>query len=181
MEAVATGPKAVSERGLERPGERDRRAGERATKRPEDRRAGDTVDAEAGPALETAQRAVGVPGEEPVEGAGRKAMPRQEELQLGDVPAGRAGGQLAAPERMASEPAERVSRARADDPVGPEPGSLLEAADRAFRRRPEQSVDRSGVDAVAAERDLERGHAGPPDRCRGRGKDKRCENAGEKG
>ena len=69
----------------------------------------------------------------------------------------RAVRQPAASERVLSVTAERAPRARADDAVRLEPGAALERDQRIRRSWPPQPVDRPGIGAFHAQRNLQRG------------------------
>ena len=128
----------------------------------ERRRPGEAVRAEPGPRLEAPQRRVGARAEPAVHRAGREAVAAEQELQLGDVPPALPGVQRAAAQRRPPAPAERPPRPRPGDAVGDEPAARLEAAHGGARLRPADAVDRARVDALRAQRHLERGRVGAP-------------------
>jgi hypothetical protein len=83
-------------------------------------------------------------------------MPGEEELERGNVPAAPPEHEHARTEAMPAEPSERTPRLRARDAVDGEAGSTLEAPDGRGRLRAADPVDRSEVEPLRAEGDLER-------------------------
>ena len=95
-----------------------------------------------------------------VDAAAREPVGLERELQRGDVPAAVAGAQRAAADRVAAL-ARRARGACAGrrSPSAHEPAPALDAAHAGARARAREAVDRPGVDAVRAQRDLQRGDA----------------------
>ena len=85
-------------------------------------------------------------------------MPGEQELQLDDVSADHAEGERSRAERGAAEPAEQPPCPRSGDAVGHEPAATLELDQGSGRGGPGVAVDRSGIEVVCAESDLERSH-----------------------
>ena len=83
------------------------------------------------------------------------APTRKQELQDRNVPAEQAASQRPPAEQRPPERAERSPGRRPDLAVDRETRALLEAFDTADRGRPVDSVDRAGVEAVGAQRDLQ--------------------------
>src|SRR5207253_229156 len=81
------------------------------------------------------------------------------ELERSDVPAGPAELERAAAEAVAGEATERAARLRPNDPVDDEPGALLESPDRLRGGRTLDPVDRTVVEPMRAQADLEGGYA----------------------
>src|SRR5207247_9556536 len=124
------------------------------------RRPADAVGLEAGPALEEAQRALGVHPEAAVDGRGGESVPREQELKRGDVPARRPALELAAAEGVSAVAPKRLAGCRADDPIGRQAGALLEALDGARRRWGALAVDAACVETARPQPNLQRSHVG---------------------
>ena len=108
--------------------------------------------------LELPQRRVGVRAEHPVKGRRREAVPGERKLQRCDVPTACTDRQVSSPKWPSPPvPAERLARARPDDTVRGEARSALEPHHSLLGARTENAVDRSVVEPVRPETDLERG------------------------
>ena len=110
-----------------------------------------------------------------VEGAGREASHGEAELQRRDVPALHAGLERPRSQAGATELAERPSGLGPDDPVDRDLRADLDRAHGVLGLRADQPVDRAVVDAVRAQRNLERGDARISRRSGRRGRESECE------
>src|SRR3954451_8955081 len=154
VEAGAPRPVEPAQGCRERPGEPWQKRAALETHRGNRRRSGDPVWDEAGPPLETLDRARQMSAEDAVEDPRRKTPPRELELELGDVGAGLALLEHARAERSRRHHPQR-SRAEGGgrDVVG-----VREAANGSRRGAAPDAVDRPVVPPLAVERDLERRH-----------------------
>ena len=131
-----------------------------ARERSERARARDPVRIESASALESLQRGGGRRIEPAVELRGGQTESPQAELERGDVPADAAGRKLSLTEQRPPELAELAASEVADLPGRPDPVPPLQAEDRAAGHRPGDAVDLALVEAVRAQRDLQRRHLG---------------------
>jgi hypothetical protein len=83
----------------------------------------------------------------------------QPELEHGHVPADSADAELALAEERSTAPSERATRGAIQCPVAAETLSALEGERGAASLRPGDAVDRTGIEPVGAEPDLESGDA----------------------
>src|SRR5919198_2134621 len=113
------------------------------------------------PPLELLQGPLHVGAETAIDAGVREAVPCESELQLGDVPAAHPPREWPRAKHVRSEAAEGATRFRAGDAVRRQAVPSLEALDRRSRPRARHSVDRAAVDAVVAQRHLQRRHGGP--------------------
>src|SRR6185436_19210332 len=128
VEAVAAGPEAVADGGVDGAHEPVGDMRPPVTESTERCGAGDSVRAEAGPALVAAQRGIRMRAEISVEGPGREAVPRELKLERGDVPAPVAVVHHAVAEAVPRVASERPLRLRAGDPVDCDPRPPLKRA-----------------------------------------------------
>ena len=115
---------------------------------------------ESASALESLQRGGGRRVEPTVELRGGQTESPQAKLERGDVPADAAGRKLSLTEQRPAELAELAASEVADLPGRPDPVPPLQAEDRAAGHRPGDAVDLALVEAVRAQRDLQRRHLG---------------------
>ena len=160
MEAVAAGPEAVADGGVDGAHEPVGDMRPPVTESTERRGAGDSVRAEAGPALVAPQRGVRMRAEVSVEGPGREAVPGQLELERGDVPAPVAVVDHAVAEAVPRVASERPLRLRAGDPVDCDSRPALERAYGTPGPGAHDAVDRASVKPARLQPDLEGGDVG---------------------
>ncbi len=160
VETVSARPEAVSDTGAHRPGQAERRARNRTPERGERGRARNAVDADPSPALEAPEGGFGPGPEAAVDRSRGESVPGEQELELRDVEADPAAPEHATTEGRAAEPSERTLGLRPCDPVHDQAAASLETTHAALGQAPVDAVDRAGVEAPSAERDLEGGDRG---------------------
>ena len=131
-----------------------------ARERPERAPSGDPVRVEPAGSLESLQRGGRRRVEPTVELRGGQSEAPEAELERRDVPADPAADERTLAQQRLSERAELAAREVADLPRRPDPVSPLEADERTAGHRPGDAVDLALVEAVRAQRDLERGNLG---------------------
>ena len=126
---------------------------ERADREP----AHDAVRAQSAITLESPQSALGCVREAPVDLPGAQSQPSQAKLERRHVPADVADPELALTQQRPPQRPEGVPCGRADAAAGPDAYPSLERTQACLGHRPAQPIDRTRVDLVRAQRDLERG------------------------
>ena len=122
-------------------------------------RAGDAVGDQTASTLETAQRDAGALREPTVDGSAAKPVATKAELEHRDVPAHGADAEFALSEKRPAACAERTPRRAADAPRRGHASCSLEPDQSIGRELAADAVDRTRVEPVGTEPDLESGDA----------------------
>ena len=135
-------------------------AGRQGAQQPGRSASDDAVRQEPLAPLKAADGTLGLRAETAVEPARAQAAAREQELEHADVVARPAAPDHARPEQRAAAGPERCSRTRAGQSVDGEAVASLKDADGPPRLRPLHAVDRSPVEPVLLEHDLQPGGLG---------------------